>query len=345
MEFGKAMRSLLVLGAVASASCARIGDVSTNELAGPAFEAWMHINHSDDVIDTTAFGVYIIEDVPGSGEEVVDGNYVYMDYTVRTAGDGVITASSYEQVARKLGTYKQGNYYGPMVQQYAEGVMMRGVRDIFAGGRLGPMKVGGKRTAIIPGWLLSTEKYSTGKDYPKNVSGSACIYTIELVDQASDIVEWQISRIKEYIASRGVTADTTSGHGFFYCRTADPVTDRKLSADTTVYVNYIGRRLDGAVFDTSIEDTAKVWGIYDATRSYGPTSIKTAADSTAFTMGSSASSVVKGFSLTIYNMHPFESGFGAFTSDFGYSSTGSGSSIPGYSPLVFEIDMVAKPKQ
>lgn len=345
MEFGKAIRSLLVLGAAAAVSCAKIGDVSTNELAGPAFDAWMQVNHSGDVIDTTAFGVYILEDVPGTGADVVEGNYVYMNYTVRTAGDGVITATSYEQVARKLGTYKQGNYYGPMVQQYAEGVMMRGMRDIFAGGRLGPMKVGGKRTAIVPGWLLSTEKYSTAKDYLKNVSGAACIYTVELVDQAPDVTEWQIARIKEYIALRGAVADTTSGHGFFYCRTANPVTEKRLSADTTVYINYIGRRLDGTVFDTSIEDTAKVWGIYDASRSYGPTSIKTAADSTAFTMGSSSSSVVKGFSLTIYNMRPFESGFGAFTSDYGYYSTGSGSSIPGYAPLVFEIDMVAKPKQ
>jgi FKBP-type peptidyl-prolyl cis-trans isomerase len=39
-----------------------------------------------------------------------------------------------------------------------------------------------------------------------------------------------------------------------------------------------------------------------------------------------------------------EKGMGVFYSPLGYSFNGSGSSIPGYAPLIFEIEIVAKPK-
>jgi FKBP-type peptidyl-prolyl cis-trans isomerase len=44
-------------------------------------------------------------------------------------------------------------------------------------------------------------------------------------------------------------------------------------------------------------------------------------------------------------MGAFEKGIAVFTSPYGYSNSGSGSSIPGYSPLVFELEVVAKPEE
>ena len=43
-------------------------------------------------------------------------------------------------------------------------------------------------------------------------------------------------------------------------------------------------------------------------------------------------------------MQAYEKGVGIFYSDLGYSYSGSGKSIPGYAPLVFEIELVAKPE-
>jgi FKBP-type peptidyl-prolyl cis-trans isomerase len=56
------------------------------------------------------------------------------------------------------------------------------------------------------------------------------------------------------------------------------------------------------------------------------------------------SSVIEGFALTIKQMKANEKGIGVFWSPMGYQSSGSGASIPGYAPLVFEIELTAKPE-
>ena len=38
-----------------------------------------------------------------------------------------------------------------------------------------------------------------------------------------------------------------------------------------------------------------------------------------------------------------EKGIGVFYSPLGYNYSGSGASIPGYAPLIFEIEVVEKP--
>jgi FKBP-type peptidyl-prolyl cis-trans isomerase len=61
-------------------------------------------------------------------------------------------------------------------------------------------------------------------------------------------------------------------------------------------------------------------------------------------MGSGKSSVVSGFALTLWQMKAMEKGIGIFISDYGYAANGNGNSIPGFSPLIFEIELVAKPE-
>jgi FKBP-type peptidyl-prolyl cis-trans isomerase len=40
-----------------------------------------------------------------------------------------------------------------------------------------------------------------------------------------------------------------------------------------------------------------------------------------------------------------EKGVGVFYSNLGYQYSGSGASIPGYAPLIFEVEIVEKPEE
>ena len=100
------------------------------------------------------------------------------------------------------------------------------------------------------------------------------------------------------------------------------------------------------MFDTSIERVAKDAGIYNASKTYGPTYITWYAEGYKnTTMGSDASSTIDGFAYALYNMKPHEKGKVIFHSLRGYSYSGSGSTIPAYSPLIFELELVDNPDE
>ena len=98
------------------------------------------------------------------------------------------------------------------------------------------------------------------------------------------------------------------------------------------------------MFDTNIERVAKDNGLYSSSRTYQPTQINWEEEHTDITMGSDESSVIEGFALTLKQMKAMEKGVGIFYSNLGYQYSGSGSSIPGYAPLIFEIEIVEKPE-
>ena len=137
--------------------------------------------------------------------------------------------------------------------------------------------------------------------------------------------------------------DTVEGYkGMYYRRLADPVDTTAFPSDTTIYINYTGRLLNGQVFDTTVEKVAKDNGIYSSTKGYSPVKVKWAEEATSIEL--SGSSVITGFALTLWEMRPMEKGIGMVTSALGYGVSGSGSKIPTYSPLIFEIEIVEEPE-
>lgn len=323
--------------------CAREYKANTTQLTSDAFDAWVKVHYPNAVIDTTPMGVLIIDDKPGTGAEIPDTSYVYLEYCREVLETGKIDAYTNADVARKLGKYNGNNYYGARLQYISLGSSWVGVSDMIKGGdKLGRMREGGTRTVIMPAWLATNTTYSSIKDYIANVSGNNYLYTLTTRKVIKDATLWQIDSIKNYLATAKFKADTTVSKGIFYGMRKEGTSDKKFPTDTTIYINYTGRLLNGKVFDTTLKDTAKVHGIYSASRTYEPVSISTATDSTAYKMGGS-SDIISGFSLTIHQMHPHEHGTGLFISDYGYKDTGSGESIPPYSPLIFEIEIVDKP--
>ena len=313
-----------------------------NEANQRYFNAWMKLNHPD--AKPTGLGIYIIEDKPGTGIEVEGDGYAMMDYII-TDLEGNISAYTFEETARQLGEYGVGNYYGPQYQATAKGYAPAGLAEAFEG-----MKVGGSRKVIIPTWLMSYEDYDSEEEYLEKASNSAsAIYEFTVTAFTEDIYELQKQQIGEYfkankdIFGNKTAQDTVKGHsGFYYQQIKAPIDTTSFKQDTTIYINYTGKLLNGQVFDTTDERIAKDNGIWSSTKTYAPVSIKWGEEYDDITMG--GGSVIGGFALTLWQMREFESGIGVFTSDYGYGASGSGKNIPSYAPLVFEIEIVAKPE-
>ena len=269
------------------------------------------------------------------------------------------------ETAKKLGAYDPDSYskfFGPQFLSTYEGNIYAGVADM-----LFDMQVGGHRKAILPSWLLSYKDLEKESDYLKLASSNeTLIYDVTVKDFTTDIDKWEIDSIarffnndkvlvdglpanKVFVRNEGVTmtvGDSVST-GFYYKQLKAPVDTTSFARDTTIYINYTGRLLNGQVFDTTIEDVAKDNNIYSSSRTYAPVQINWSDaetnNHTGITMGSDESEIISGFSMTLWEMRPMEKGVGIFYSTLGYGASGSSGLIPPYAPLIFEIEIVKKP--
>jgi FKBP-type peptidyl-prolyl cis-trans isomerase FklB len=171
--------------------------------------------------------------------------------------------------------------------------------------------------------------------------------------------KWQIDSIVRFFDNDKVTIGGTPADqifagmaeadsvktGFFYKQLAAPQDTTSFKKDTVLYINYTGKLLNGLVFDTNIERVAKDNNLYSSSKTYEPMQINWAEKYEDLTMTSSKSDMIPGFAMTLWQMRSMEKGVGIFYSNYGYGVSGSGSSIPGYAPLIFEIELVAKPEK
>lgn len=333
----------LVLAALLCCGCAKVAKTGLNDANKRYLDAWIQVNHPGAA--QTALGSYILEDVPGTGTlagTADDNGFVRLEYTVRNM-EGSVQDACTEQWAKQLGTYDHTTYYGPVIWQRGKNLLAPGLDDA-----LESMREGGSRTLLIPGWLLSTTKYyKTEKEYRDNISGTSGIYELRLCDVIPDIQKWETDSVGRYVARvfPGKTVRDSLQYGFYYFRTGEPSSTAEFKTDTTIYVNYILRLLNGKVIDTNVRDTAAFYDIYSSSREYGPTSIKWFSKDGTYKdikFGSS-SGAIEGFQLALSKMHPHEKGTTVFYSGLGYKYSGSGSTIPSYSPLRFDFEIVDKP--
>ena len=353
---GNIYKSILyTIAAFGIAGCAKAVTEGVNEAEKRYFDAWMQINHPNlkaswngkDRPEGNTNGIYIFTDEiqEGTGAAVTDNGYAMLEYTVRDL-NGNITSYTYEQTARQLGEYSPQNYYGPKVLTTIDQTIQAGVQDALL-----RMKVGGYTKVIIPSWLMSYATYSSPEKYLKKSSDYAsAIYELKVTDFTEDIDKWQADSIERYIA-KGDDVFRNDTTGFYFSRHVAVSKDTtKFPSDTTIYINYTGKLLNGLIFDTSDERTALDNDVYNPTKEYGPVKVSWGEDAGSITM--SGSSIIDGFSMTLWRMRyiPGDKQWndkvtGIFTSALGYGYSGSGSSIPAYAPLIFEIEVVPEPEE
>ncbi len=327
--------------AIATIGCARHVSVGPNDANKRYFDAWLEVNHPG--IKPSGLGIYVLEEEEGTGASILKDGYVYADYVITDLEGNIINYTD-KETAKQLGEYDTTFYYGPKVLTTIENTIQAGLADAIVG-----MKEGGRKKVIIPSWLMTFNTYDSPEEYLANSSTSDnTIYDITVRTFTDSINKYEIGLIEKYIEDNPHIFDkrmTNDTLGFYYQPISGEDSKEKFASDTTIYINYTGRLLDGRVFDTTNEKIAKDNGLYSPSRSYKPMQINWGEKFSDITMTSDESSTIEGFALTLWQMHPMEKGIGIFYSPLGYGYSGSGYTIPGYSPLIFEIEIVAEPKE
>jgi FKBP-type peptidyl-prolyl cis-trans isomerase 2 len=325
-----------VFAAVLAVSCSKNTGEGTNVAIKRQFDAWRDIHYPNAVEKD---GIYIIEDIPGTGLEWNKNLLVtFMTYTLRTL-DGTVSSNSDEQWAKQLGLWDQTYYYGPQVVVTGEGSSYAGMDAMLDG-----MRQGGTRTAIIPSWMMTKDRHDSVDQYLETETDiSSMIYTVTFLEQTENLMEYELRQMRNYSIFNLGVADTLSTAAVFFKSFTDfPAEPAEMPNDTTVYIDYIGRRIsDGQVFDTTIADTAKFYHIYDPSRTYSPVSVSWAENATEIKM--SDNSVINGFAYGLKAMHAEEKAAFVFGYNLGYGSSGSGDLIPAYAALRFDVEMVPAP--
>lgn len=309
---------------VLTGSCAKSRTEASTDATDRVLAAWVRVNYGTAVAPNDS-GVFVLSYNQGTGASVPDSGYVFCHYVKRTL-DGNIQSTNIETLGEQLGLKTNLTDFGSDIWQVDVGAIPRGLEPVIKS-----LKVGGKATVAIPvgqSVLTSSVYNAFSSSESENV-----IYEVELDNVVEDIYAWQDDLLKAHsVAHYGGMDTVTAG---YYSKVVGQVAEPdSLNDEVTVSFWYIGRRLDGTVFDTNVRDTARKYEIYTSSASYDSLTLTYNRDlSTMF----SNSSYVTGFTKAIHDMRKRDTVEVFFRSDWGYGASGSTNVISEYCPLNFRI--------
>lgn len=317
--------AFLFLTVLTTGACAVSPDEDANYSYDRVMKAWIHRNYPG-VQPQGETGAYILEMDPGSGQSVNDSAYIRAHYVKRKL-DQTIISTNILSYSEQLGTYSNTSYYGGNIWRVDQGYLPAGLESV-----LKTMRAGGHVKVALP---LSASKHATGL---YNAFSSTAETDNEIIDVTVDTVianiyDYQEKEMKAWFTEHYGVSDTAALHLYFKKLTEKTAEADTVSEGTSVKVRYVGRLLNGQVFDTNIEDTAKFYRIWKSGGSYSALSVnyyKT--DSQKF---SSENSVVAGFGKAVTMMNYGETAVTLFNSELAYGESGENPSIPEYAPLTF----------
>ena len=305
---------LMAVLALALFSCAQEKDETERSVQERILNAYVDLNCPN--AQRWDSGIVMIDSQEGTGDTLNMYEYGFFRYSIKTLA-GVYTETNMEHQARVLGWYSNSNYYGPKLFELGYGSNYAGLEEV-----MNKMREGGKASFILPPWLTYVLYENSW-----NTSTSA-IYDIELVEVTDNILTWQKDTMRAYANTHYPGLDTLKANFYFkelYDAGADTIKNE------TASVRYIGRLLDGWVFDTNIADTAKKYGIYDKSKDYAALEVVYNEELSQMV---EENSLVEGFCMALKEMSYGDKAFTMFYSEYGYSSSGSDQIGP-YQPLIF----------
>jgi len=251
-------------------------------------------------------GLYYINQSEGTGDKPGNDDWVIIRYTGKMINDRVFDTTD-ERVAISHNIYSSSIIYGDKRISMA----LLGVQGFREGLML--MREGGSATLIMPS-NLGYGSVGTGGIPPY----TTLIYDIELVKVIKDPVRYEQDLIDGYI---GLYADSLHlevelmESGLRYISIVEGTGDKVPEQSSMVSVYYRGVFIDGRVFDTNIGGSL-------------------------FTFYIGENRVIPGFEEGIKQMRSGGRARIVVPSLLGYGEPGSGSKIPGFTPLVFDLNLV-----
>ena len=317
----------LLLTATLAISCAVYPDDDSDIAYDHVMSAWIRVNHPS-VKPYGTYGAYVLDMYKGDGATISDSAYVRVHYTKRTL-DGAIVETNVEDLAKQLGSYAVSSNYAGNTWRMTQGYVPDALEEVIRSMR------GGGCAAIALPKSASSHKYTMYDAFSSTEETNNYVFELSIDTVITDIVKYQDQEMRTWFREHYNSEATIADHLFFKKleeKTADTDT---ITDGASVNIRYIGRLMNGQVFDTNIEDTAKFYRIWSSSNSYSALSINYyKEDEEKF---ESNNSVVTGFGKAILNMNYGEKAVTVFNSELGYGEDGKNPSIPEYSPLVFWI--------
>lgn len=331
--------AILLVGAAMITACAQSVSVDTSALRKTQFDSWVQANN-DGTWKETGMGSWIISYTDGPKVTPIGTHetnpYVRANYVV-TDLKGNITLHNSAEVAKQLREYKEYNWYKPNPLRRDKGYEYAGLTEI-----LDQMYIGDRCKVAIPAWLLSNKEYGSAEEYLKNFSGGveSAIYDIEVVEVIPDFNKWQRNILETYA---GCELEELIEDGVYFKKIVDAGEDAKeIESGATVSVNYVCRRWDGQVVDTNIKEIAlEAFGSEMKGSSFSPMKV-TWADNYGEIKTTSNGTLIPGFTRGLKALKYGEKGMAFLYSDYAYGAQGSGSKIPPFCPLIFELEIAEK---
>lgn len=135
-----------------------------------------------------------------------------------------------------------------------------------------------------------------------------------------------VIKIEQFIEDNNLEA-TRHPSGLYY-QADNPGVGDTVTTGQFVSVDYIGRLLDGTIFDTSIDSVARAEGIFNENRTYQP-----------YTFQVGTGRVIQGWDIGLTLFEEGGTGYLIIPSYLGYG-TNSSANIPANSVLYFEINLI-----
>ena len=322
---------LSVLSSILLMSCAKEENESIDAVQDRLLKSYITVVHLD-TLQPTALGYYVIKISEGTGASPKIGDWVRWDQVQRSLDETVITVTE-KADAIQYGQYNanmQTVHYVPNYGYVDENYIARCLADIFP-----QMKTGAKYRLFVPARLMSPKGSSIQSGY------QSYIFDIILREVITDPLQCELDQITDYRDLFYSEIADSLQYGLYY-KTIYIAPDtvwqadslgvfQPIEKDTTsvvdgkkAHVTYVGRFLDGFVFDTNIIDSAKAHNIYDPSRSYDTLMVNVG------NVGDSGVGVVAGFEKIVRQLKSGDKGIGFFISELGYGVYGSGSATGGY---------------